>query len=93
MKKARIGYFDSLDSNEIFRHQFNIKKTNNKEILDNINKYPLGTKRTLRDYERFTGVDFRKLIVKYHGYIGVFEEWQEVSKIADVKKIFNNLSD
>lgn len=74
MKKARVGYFNSIDSNEIFRHQFNIKKTNNKEILDNINKYPLGTKRTLRDYERFTGVDFRKLTVKYHGYIGVFEE-------------------
>ena len=61
--------------------------------LQNIKEYGLGNKRTLRDYERFSGIDFRKKIIKEHAKQGVFEEWQEVSNIVDVKKIFNNLSD
>ena len=73
------------------QHLFNMKKTKDPEVLQNIKEYGLGNKRTLRDYERFSGVDFRKKTTKEHTKQGVFEEWQEVSKIVDVKKIFNSL--
>ena len=72
------------------KHLLNTKKTKDSEVLQNIKEYGLGNKRTLRDYERFSGVDFRKKITKEHTKQGVFEEWQEVSNIVNIKKIFNN---
>ena len=86
-------FLDSYFSNSCFLQLTNVKKTKDPEVLQNIKEYGLGNKRTLRDYERFSGVDFRKKITKEHTKQGIFEEWQEVSKIVDVKKIFNNLSD
>ena len=72
------------------KHLLNTKKTNDPEVLENIKEYGLGDKRTLRDYERFSGVDFRRKITREHTKQGIFENWQEVSKISDVKNIFNN---
>ena len=72
------------------KHLLNTKKTNDPEVLENIKEYGLGDKRTLRDYERFSGVDFRRKITREHTKQGIFEEWQEVAKISDVKNVFNN---
>ena len=36
------------------------------------------------------GVDFRLKTLRTHATMGVFEEWQEVGKISDVKNVFNN---
>ena len=74
------------------QHLFNIKKTKDSEVLQNIKEYGLGNKRTLRDYERFSGVDFRKKITKEHTKQGVFGKWQEVSGIKDIKNVFNSLT-
>ena len=40
------------------QHLLNTKKTNRLEILEDIDSYNLGKTRTLRDYERFSGLDF-----------------------------------
>ena len=70
---------------------FNIKKIDNEDALMDIKEYGLGNKRTLRDYERFSGVDFRRKITREHTKQGIFEEWQEVAKISNVKNVFNNI--
>lgn len=70
---------------------FNMEKIDNEDALIDIKIYNLGTKRTLRDYERFSGVDFRKKTLRSHTNFGVFEKWQETLKIDEVKNIFNNV--
>ena len=81
-------------NNEISRKRqsqiLNMQKTKNLEALENIEEYGLGDKRTLRDYERFSGIDVRKQTTREHTRLGLFENWQEVSKTSDIKNIFNN---
>jgi hypothetical protein len=72
------------------QHLFNTKKSQNPKIIVEIEKYGLGDDRTLRDYERFSGIDFRKRKVREHTKQGVFEEWQEVSNTNIIKQIFKN---
>jgi hypothetical protein len=69
-------------------HTFRTFFSNQPEVLNELEKYGLGKKRSLKDYERFSGVDFRKMKQKESAKQGIFEEWQEVSKIDQVKKIF-----
>ena len=84
-------YKNSNISDAIFLNIFNIKKTKNKEILESIKKYnKIGKERTLRDYERFSGIDFRKKTTRQHTKEGYFEDWQEVAKIDEIKNIFVN---
>lgn len=73
------------------QHLFCIQKTRNKEALQDLDKYNLGTKRTLRDYERFSGIDFRRKTTREHTKQGIFEDWQEVSKKNKIKKLFNKI--
>lgn len=68
-----------------------IKKTDKHEIVALNKKYCIGDKRTLRDYQRFSGIDFRKKKLREHTKLGVFEEWQEVKKIKEIKKHFIKL--
>ena len=92
--KSRCNTF--INKNQSFINNFlnyylKFKYTNDPEVLENIKEYGLGNKRTLRDYERFSGVDFRRKITREHTKQGIFEDWNEVSKINDIKNIFNNI--
>jgi hypothetical protein len=80
-------------SNARERHLFNMKKSNNSEVLQNLAKYSLGSKRRLQDYEKFSGIDFRKKQQREHTKQGVFEEWLEVTKPNLIKKIFTNFAE
>ena len=71
------------------KHLLNTRKSNDPEVLENIKEYGLGNKRTLRDYERFSGVDFRRKTTREHTKQGIFEDWNEVSKMNDIKNLFN----
>ena len=70
------------------RHLFQIQKSNDPRVINDINKYGIGANRSLRDYERYAGIDFKKRLSKERVRQGLFEQWQEVSKINQVKKIF-----
>ena len=75
---------------DFLKYYLHFKCTKNEEVIKDIKNYNFDNKRTLRDYERFSGVDFRKKITREHTKQGVFEEWQEIGKISDVKNVFNN---
>ena len=87
----KTGYHNNSKSNARERALFNMQKSNDPEVLENIKEYGLGNKRTLRDYERFSGVDFRRKTTREHTKQGIFEDWNEVSKINDIKNIFNSI--
>jgi hypothetical protein len=76
---------------KIIDHLFMAKKSNCDNIKDIVKKFNLGKTRTLRDYERFSGLDFRKMKYREHSKQGVFQEWQEVSNIQTIKKIFQQI--
>src|SRR3989338_1769995 len=65
-----------------------IVKSNEEEILKLNQEYHIGNKRTLWDYQRFSGIDFRKKKLREHTKNGVFEEWREISKIQKIQIIF-----
>lgn len=83
--------------NDVFSFEYvellmNAKKTNNISVIKTIkNDNILGNKRTLRDYERFSGIDFRKKTIKERTHRGVFEDWKEVDKIKNIKNLFKKL--
>jgi len=64
------------------------KKSKDNNILEDIKQYHLGNKRTLRDYERFSGINFRKKTMRERTKQGIFEEWKEVKDIKSIKKLF-----
>lgn len=78
------------DENSLRRveEMFQSKKYNDPQISADIDKYGLGDYRTLKDYERFSGIDFSKKKIREHTKKGIFEEWQEVAKTNVIKKIF-----
>jgi hypothetical protein len=71
---------------------FNTLKTNDPDALKEINQYGLGKSRALKDYARFSGIDFRKKETREHTKQGIFEEWQEVSKTKNLKNIFGRIN-
>lgn len=46
------------------KHILGTKKSTNFEVIKEINIYGLGNKRTLEDYQRYSGVNFRKKTIK-----------------------------
>ena len=85
-----IGYHSNNYSNTRERYLFNMQKSKDPEVLKDIDKYGLGKERTLRDYERFSGIDFGKKTTRQHSTEGYFEDWQEVAKTEEIKNIFFN---
>lgn len=73
-------------------HLFRSQVSNDERVLSKIDQYNFGNKRSLRDYERFSGVDFRNLKVREKTKHGFFEEWQEVSKTKNLKNIFSQIN-
>lgn len=73
-------------------HLCNTKKSNDPKALKELEHYSIGDSRTLKDYERFSGVNFRVLKVREKTRQIISEKWQEVSKIHEIKKIFKELS-
>jgi hypothetical protein len=67
-----------------------IKKSNNPEVFKIMKNYDLNTVRTLRDYERFSGVSFKERKLREFTKHAAHEEWQEVAGINDVKTLFSN---
>ncbi|MFC1659681.1 GlcNAc-transferase family protein [Pseudomonadota bacterium] len=94
-KEKKINTHAAQDalSKKRTRHLFNMQKSNDPEVLQEIEKYGLGTKRTLRDYERFSGIDFRRKTLRERTKGGVFDDWEEVSKTKDLKSIFDKVND
>ena len=88
--KSRKGYSHNMKSKDITKFLINISKTKDPEVLKNIKEYGLGKERTLRDYERFSGIDFGKKTTRQHSTEGYFEDWQEVAKTEEIKNIFFN---
>jgi len=74
------------------KHLLGSKKSRHNEVLESIKDYGLGSKRTLRDYERFSGIDFRKKKMREHTKRGIFEILQPISKLSEVKEYFNEKS-
>jgi hypothetical protein len=60
-------------------------------VLEDIEKYSFGTVRTLRDYERFSGLDFKRKKLRERAEHGIFEEWKNVSNTNVIKGIFSRL--
>ncbi|MBM3590746.1 MAG: hypothetical protein FJX30_05195 [Alphaproteobacteria bacterium] len=79
------------NTKKIIDHLFMVKKSNCNNIKEIVKKFNLGKTRTLRDYERFSGLDFRKMKYREHSKQGIFQEWQEVSNIQTIKKIFQKI--
>jgi len=55
-------------------HLLGYAPNENPEIIQDIDKYGLGTKRSLADYETFSGVNFRQRTVSEHGLRCAFIE-------------------
>jgi hypothetical protein len=66
--------------------------SNNDEVVKNIDDYSFGVSRTLRDYERFSGLDFKRRKLREKSKHGIFEEWQNVSNIDAIENIFSKLN-
>ena len=90
VSRSQTTSFDNK-AKKIIDHLFMVKKSNCNNIKDIVKKFNLGKTRTLRDYERFSGLDFRKMKYREHSKQGVFQEWQEVSNIQTIKKIFQQI--
>ncbi len=78
-------------TNELYLSLMNVKKSANSEILNQAKNYNFGDKRTLRSYERFSGINFKRKKLREYTKCGVFEEWQEVAKIKVVKSILGQV--
>lgn len=84
------GFHDDAKSNDRECHLFGMKKARDEKVLQEIEKYNLGKERTLRDYERFSGIDFRKRKIREHTANGVFGNWGKVYKSSVIKNIFSS---
>lgn len=91
--EARKKYRFS-DSNKFVKNMhddfFNIKRSNDEKIRKLNQEYGLGNLRTLRDYERFSGVDFRRKKLREFTKLGIFKQWNQTLNKQQVKNIFSN---
>lgn len=81
-------YKSSKYSYDAVLHLSGVKKTNDATIINHFKKNPLGLVRSIRDYERNSGVHFKKKKLRQHAKLGVFESWQNVWNKDLVKKLF-----
>lgn len=65
-----------LISRKRVKNILKIKRSNDVEINKDIEKYNLGNVRSLRDYERFSGIDFRRLKQRQHTKESAFYQRQ-----------------
>jgi hypothetical protein len=72
-------------------HIFQSPISGDEEVLSEIDQCGLGSKRSLRDYERFSGIDFQKRKLREHTKQGVFENWYNVKRVKNIKKIFSQI--
>jgi hypothetical protein len=61
--------------------------------LCELEKYGFGSVRTLRDYERFSGVDFKKILFRERAKKSVFSLWDPVLTKSEVKEIFAKIDE
>lgn len=65
---------------EIALHLTGVKKSQNSEVLDCADNYKFGQERSVRDYERYAGIDIRKKKVREKTKNSLFCKWDEVVK-------------
>ena len=80
-------------SNARERHLFNMQKSKDDKVLCEIEKYSLGSERSLRDYERFSGINFKGRSQRQHTRLGIFEDFEKNLTVDDVKMIFEGVDD
>lgn len=78
-------------ADETCMHLYGAKKSNGKAVLKEVKEFNLGKERTLRDYERFSGVSFKGKKIREYTKNSALEEWQEVAKIKVVKSILGQV--
>jgi hypothetical protein len=71
-------------------HVFKTSLSKDSEVLNNLKKYDLGKKRSLKDFERFAGIDFKKKKQRERTKQCIFNAWNEMSGISSVKNLFKN---
>lgn len=79
-------------SNNLYAFLVKSKKFKDNLLAVESQNFNLNKKRTLRDYERFSGVNFIKKTLREKSVKGIFEEWQEVGNFKKIKKIFININ-
>lgn len=75
------------------KDMLSIRKTDDPWHLEAIDIYRPGKHRTLRDYERFSGINFRKKSVRDHTMKGIFETWEEVASIHQISALFGKIGE
>ena len=90
---SEVTYKVSDLAKETYLHLTSIKKSNNVEVIKNIKIYHSAIGRTLRDYERFTGVNFRKIKLRERTRQNCFEPYSEVANLSKIKFLFNTLTE
>jgi hypothetical protein len=73
---------------ERVKNMLKIELNNDAEINRDIEKYGLGKKRRLRDYERFSGIDFRQKKQRQHTKEAMFCTWKDLYSTEKLKLIY-----
>jgi len=64
---------------------FFIKKSCDENIVKMNEEYGFFNARTLRDYERFSGIDFRRKKLRQFTKLGTYRQWSGVAKTNQIK--------
>ena len=95
VKSKTINRTYNRNIDKIFDFIFERKQIKDQNIIqivnNHINHIHFDSCRNLRDYERFSGANFKLNTLREHCKYGIFEEWQEVSKIKNIKNIFTGV--
>jgi len=70
---------------------FSIKKSSDETIIKMNKEYGFFDARTMRDYERFSGIDFRRKKLREFTKLGIFRQWHHPLNKERIKNIFSNL--
>lgn len=83
----------NADGRSRVRHLFGTVSCDDAEVLFELEKYGFGTVRTLRDYERFSGVNFKKILFRERAKESVFSRWDRVLAKDKIKEIFAEIDE
>ncbi len=73
------------------KHFLKVELSNDDLVTKNLDNHSLGYKRSLRDYERFSGIDFRKRRTREYSKQGIFEEWKNTSSSNMIYNVFDKI--
>lgn len=82
-KNAKFSKVENAMERERDRFIELLNHRNNKKYL---NKYKIGNKRTIDDYEKFSGIDFKNRLIYMNGETGEFENGKYIGKLSYFNK-------